>query len=276
MPAIGRRGPRSAASSPPSPPPRGFSPRCRPRFSRPHGAAARSAPASVRRRSRRRSPRATRRAAARTSARRMRFASACASRASCSRTPRPARYGRRASSPAPCRWDWRWEMRVVGRMALGLVLLAGSARADEIYRSTDSAGRPFFSNGPGASGDARRDVAPAAAPPTEEAETFSTSASLRRQALERDLRTTERRLRDLDAQLATLGRARTRNAGGSEATGGVRAAADDVRSEEEQSLAAERAQVLQHVADVRAAYATLRDEVTARLGANPSWWIEPR
>src|SRR5437867_9538533 len=152
-------------------------------------------------------------------------------------------------------------MRVVGLMALGLVLLAGSARADEIYRSTDGAGRPLFSNGPRA-GDARRDVAPATAPPTEEAETFSTSASLRRQALERDLRTGERRLRDLDAQLAALARARTRNAGGSEATGGVRAAAAGVRSEEEQSLAGERERVAQHFADARPDYAKRRDEAT--------------
>src|SRR5437867_4489685 len=99
-------------------------------------------------------------------------------------------------------------MRVVGWMALGLVLLAGSALADEIYRSTDAAGRPVFSNGRGGSGDARQDVAPAAAPATEDAENFSTGASLRRQALERDLRTSERRLRDLDARLAALARAR--------------------------------------------------------------------
>ena len=167
-------------------------------------------------------------------------------------------------------------MRVVGWMALGLVLLAGSAPADEIYRSTDAAGRPVFSNGRGGSGDARQDVAPAAAPATEDAENFSTGASLRRQALERDLRASERRLRDLDARLAALARARTRNAGGSEATGGVRAVAADVRSEEEQRLAAEREQVAQHVADARAAYAKLREEVAARLGGTPSWWIELR
>ena len=167
-------------------------------------------------------------------------------------------------------------MRVVGQMALGLVLIAGSARADEIYRSTDAAGRPVFSNGRGATGDARQHIAPATASPTEETGTFSTSASLRRQALERDLRTSERRLRDLDAQLAALARARTRNAGGSEATGGVRAAAAGVRSEEEQSLAAEREQVAQHVADVRADYAKLREEVAARLSGTPSWWIELR
>ena len=122
-------------------------------------------------------------------------------------------------------------MRMVGRMALGLVLLAGAVQAEDIYRSTDGAGRPVFSNGPPGGGDARRHVAPPA-PPDEEAGTFSTSASLRRQALERDFRTAQRRLRDLDGQLAALGRARTRNAGGNEATGGVLTAAADVRSEE--------------------------------------------
>jgi len=162
-------------------------------------------------------------------------------------------------------------MRMVGRMALGLVLLAGGARADEIYRSTDGAGRTVFSNGPGESGQARP-----AAPQNEEADTFSTSASLRRQALERDFRTAERRLRELDAQLAALGRARTRNARGTEATGGVRAAAADVRSEEERRLAEEREQVAQHIVEVRGAHAKLRDEVSARLGGTPGWWIELR
>jgi len=124
-------------------------------------------------------------------------------------------------------------MRMVGRMALGLVLLAGAVQAEDIYRSTDGAGRPVFSNGPPGGGDARRNV-------------------------------------------AALGRARTRNAGGNEATGGVRAAAADVRSEEEKSLATEREQVAQHVVEVRGAYARLRQEVTARFGGTPSWWIELR
>jgi len=167
-------------------------------------------------------------------------------------------------------------MRMVGRMALGLVLLAGAARAEDIYRSTDGAGRPVFSNGPRESGDAERDVVRPAAPRDEEADTFSTSASLRRQALERDFRTAERRLRELDSQLGALSRARTRNAGGNEATGGVRAAAADVRSDEEKALATEREQLAQHVVEVRGTYTKLREEVTARLGSTPSWWIELR
>jgi len=163
-------------------------------------------------------------------------------------------------------------MRVVGWMVLVVAVCAGVARAGDIYRSTDAAGRPVFSNGPGA-GEAR---APAASASREETDEFSTDASLRRQALERDLRGSERRLRDLDARLAELGRARMRNAAGSEATGGVRAPAAEVRSEEENVLGAEREQVAQHVADVRGAYAKLRDEVTARLGGTPGWWIDLR
>src|SRR2546428_4946461 len=164
-------------------------------------------------------------------------------------------------------------MGVVGRTALGLALCAGSARAGDIYRSTDAAGRTVYSNGPGtpSAGEAR---APATSSSREGADDFSTSASLRRQALERDLRASDRRLRDLDAQLATLARARMRNAGGSEATGGVRAPVTDVRSDEEKSLAADRNEVAQHVADVRGSYAKLREEVTAHLGGTPSWWIE--
>src|SRR5439155_276278 len=40
-------------------------------------------------------------------------------------------------------------MGVVGRTVLGLALCAGSARAGDIYRSTDAAGRTVYSNGPG-------------------------------------------------------------------------------------------------------------------------------
>src|SRR5207249_249212 len=44
-----------------------------------------------------------------------------------------------------------------------------------------------------------------------DAQAFSAGVSLRRNALERDLRATEKRLRDLDARLAALVRARKRN-----------------------------------------------------------------
>jgi len=165
-------------------------------------------------------------------------------------------------------------MGVVGRTMLGVALCAGSARAGDIYRSTDAAGRTVYSNGPGTPSDAPERRAPAASPSPDNVDEFSTSASLRRQALERDLRAADRRLRDVDAQLATLARARMRNAGGSEATGGVRAPALDVRSEEEKTLAAEHDQLSQHIVDTRNAYAKLRDEVTAHLGGTPSWWIE--
>jgi len=165
-------------------------------------------------------------------------------------------------------------MGVVGRTVLGLALCAGSARAGDIYRSTDAAGRTVYSNGPGTPSDAGKARAPATSSSREGTDDFSTSASLRRQALERDLRASDHRLRDLDAQLATLARARMRNAGGSEATGGVRAPATDVRSDEEKALSAERDGVAQHVAEARGAYAKLREEVAARLGGTPSWWIE--
>src|SRR5438477_65097 len=110
-------------------------------------------------------------------------------------------------------------MGVVGRTVLGLALCAGSARAGDIYRSTDAAGRTVYSNGPGTPSDAGKARAPATSSSREGTDDFSTSASLRRQALERDLRASDHRLRDLDAQLATLARARTRNAGRREAAG---------------------------------------------------------
>ena len=176
-------------------------------------------------------------------------------------------------------------MRTVVAVGVSLTVLAGSGWADEIYRWTDAAG-VHYSNTPTAGGtptavagyDAPAEAAPgdAAKRPPDDGGTFSTDASLRRNALERDARTTERRLRELDAKLATLGRARTANAAGSAATGGVAALAGDVRSDEEKALAEQRAQVAQHGDDVRTEYAKLRDEVTTKLGSTPPWWNDLR
>ncbi len=114
-----------------------------------------------------------------------------------------------------------------------------------------------------------------------DADTFSATASLRRSALERDLRATARRLHEIDARLSTLARARGQHAQGSAATGGVAAPTAapegiDLRSEEERTLATEREQLAQHADQVRNDAAKLREEVTARFGATPPWWIDLR
>jgi len=188
-------------------------------------------------------------------------------------------------------------MRMVGLGTLLLWTLAAPACSDDIYRWTDETGAVHYSNTPSAA-DAptrMRDGGPAAggapAPPVDapgrepaggaaaapnELATFSTEASLKRNGLERDLRATTRRLGELDAQLRTLAAARTGRAQGSAATGGVGTAAVDLRSEEEKALGAERQQLAQHATDVRNDAAKLRDEVTARLGATPAWWIDLR
>jgi hypothetical protein len=179
---------------------------------------------------------------------------------------------------------------VVGLAGLGLTVLAARAWSDEIYQWTDPNGRLHYSNTPTAAVPSRRlgDLAPKAAEApgatglegagvdTAGAEALSTEASLKRNALERDLRATEKRLRAVDAQLATLGRARNQNARGSAATGGVGTLAFDVRSEEERGLATERDELGQHVADLHAEAAKLRDELTARLGTTPPWWNDIR
>ena len=79
----------------------------------------------------------------------------------------------------------------------------------------------------------------------------------------------------------TLARARSQHAQGSAATGGVgtpTAAPQgiDLRSEEERNLATEREQLAQHAEQVRNDAARLCQEVTARLGATPPWWIDIR
>ena len=184
-------------------------------------------------------------------------------------------------------------MRMI--MVMTVLACAVGGQAAEVFEWTDHDGQRHYSNVPAASAerkaiDVEQGVAKtrmpdeeAAAAETrgprrspEELAAFSTSASLRRQALERDLRQTQRQLSDRDRRLAEFERARKAHAAGSLATGGVKTAAADVRSEEEKSLAAEREQLAQHQAQTRSDYAKLKEEVTAKLGTTPAWWIDLR
>ena len=180
-------------------------------------------------------------------------------------------------------------MRTVG-LTLALVALAAAARSDDIYTWTDSSGNVHYSNTSGAEGATRtRGVAeprpsdPGAKTPAHDAgaeagvaESYSADVSLRRGALERELRATERKMRDLDGRLATVERARRLQAADTVATGGVRPNVE-LRSEEEKALVAEREQLAQHVAEVKNDAVTLRQEVTARAGGTtPAWWIDVR
>jgi len=187
-------------------------------------------------------------------------------------------------------------MRMIGPWTLALLALSAPGWTSDIYRWTDGAGNVHYSNM-----DAEGDDAAAVAhePAAEEApadltddttddaadrtaargdsDTFSATASLRRNALERDLRATARHLHEI----ATLARARGQHAQGSAATGGVAAPTAapegiDLRSEEERTLGTEREQLAQHADQVRSDATKLREEVTARLGATPPWWIDLR
>ena len=194
-------------------------------------------------------------------------------------------------------------MRSVAGALLMVVALVGSSVADEMYRWKDPAGGLHFENVPEPAERTRRREegveAPAAdiavgengepveaaledpasetkkKPTADETAAFSTEISTQRSRLERDLRGTETRLREIDGRLANLERARTRNARGSEATGGVAAPAD-ILSPEEESLVKERDELAQHVVEVRNDAALLRQEVEARLGTVPAWWTDLR
>src|SRR5262245_32327854 len=175
-------------------------------------------------------------------------------------------------------------MRLVGWVVgvTALVLAGSVAHADDVYRWRDSGGSMHFSNVPspgsesmGMEADDPGGVGTASATQpgmgeapgggigtASEADTaFSSSASLRRQQLERDLRDTTRRMKALDDQIASLARVRMHNAAGSAATGGVRANAADVRDDEEKKLSEQREQLKTHETEVRGAYAQLREEV---------------
>src|SRR3989442_3058641 len=181
-------------------------------------------------------------------------------------------------------------MRMIGPWTLALLALSAPGWTGDIYRWTDGAGNVHYSNM-----DAEGDDAAAVAhePAAEEApadltddttddavdrtaargdSAFSATASLRRNALERDLRATARHLHEIDARLATLARARGQHAQGSVATGGVAPPAPgpegiDQPSDEERTLATEREQLVQHAEQVRRGAATPRGGGDPRLGA---------
>ena len=177
-------------------------------------------------------------------------------------------------------------MRMVWLMA-GMLALALPAWSSDIYRWTDGAGNVHYSNTPN-TGHAAKAVGPDGAPaagdddasPGEDrnpdADAYSASASLRRNALERDLRATEKRVHEIDAQLAKLARARGDRADAARTTSGVGTNLD-VRSEEEKALATEKEQLAQHSVQVRSDAAQLRQEVTQHSGgATPDWWVDIR
>jgi hypothetical protein len=181
----------------------------------------------------------------------------------------------------------------IGTMAGVLVLgLAAGVFAGDIYRWTDAKGQVHFSNVPVSSGDQRGLVSEEEAPPidtasataepsgsaaeTPEQADASAEASLRRQALERELRETQAELRDVDRQLAEAAKLRTRFAKGTEATGGLGTRAENVRTPEEDQLAAKRAQLAKHAEELRQQYEELRAEVTRSFGGTPDWWVDLR
>jgi Domain of unknown function (DUF4124) len=188
-------------------------------------------------------------------------------------------------------------MRTIGPWTLALLAFAAPGWSGDIYRWTDTTGTVHYSNmdidGADAtavapstrptSGDTARinSSSPRGADEAKGDDAYSAGASLRRNAMERDLRATEQRLREVDERLGTLARARGERSRGSDATGGVGAPASapgglDLRSDEERTLGTEREQLAQHATQVRKDAAELREEVTGRLGGTPSWWVEIR
>jgi hypothetical protein len=174
---------------------------------------------------------------------------------------------------------------------LALVVTTG-ARADDIYRWTDHGGSVHYSNSPSsAPSTATRESAPSSHEPVasasdrkanadtatgEDADAFFASASLKRNALERDFRATRKEMQDIDGKLATLKRAREQHAQGSDATGGVGANLQ-VQSEEERTLAARREELTKHATEIQTEAGQLRTDVTAHAGGTtPAWWIDVR
>jgi hypothetical protein len=186
-------------------------------------------------------------------------------------------------------------MSRVALITLAAVGLAATVRADEIYRWTDQAGRVHYSNTPVAGGEPTglsAGEAPGGEEPAGDAGSaggdgvagaddadggaFSTRVSLQRNALERELRDIQERLRDVNRRTSDLAQARRRNFAGRSETSGVGAEAEDLRSDEEIALAAQRDELTRQAAAVQEQVQRLRDEVIARHGTTPSWWVDVR
>jgi hypothetical protein len=193
-------------------------------------------------------------------------------------------------------------MRVVlGSVTLiAVALVAPAWSGEDVYSWKDSSGRLHFTNtaaardepepaatepaGAGAepvepaaaTDDASEEAVPVATAPLSEDESsaLSASVSLRRNEIERDLRNTERSIKDLDSRLGVL--AHARKSQGAPAGAGVLPGGIDLRSEEEKDLTAKREELAQHTAELRSQAAKLKQEVTAKLGGTPSWWIDVR
>jgi hypothetical protein len=194
---------------------------------------------------------------------------------------------------------WMWWQRV-GTVAV--VLVAGAAAADEVYRMRDEQGRVHYSNSqlpgaeplsvpgletitprvspsPATAGDAQAassethavEASPGAGGSDE---AYVTSAAARRRGLERELRALRGRIRALDGRLDEQGRLRRRAAEHADITGGVVPA--EVRSEEEKAIAGERETLAKQEQGLRADYDKLRVEVSERLGSRPAWWVDVR
>src|SRR5688572_1134217 len=160
-------------------------------------------------------------------------------------------------------------MRSVVGALIVIAALAGISTAEEIYRWKDPQGGLHFENVPTprsfqqpegeaspAASSADADVlldddgnpiegAKKARLAPDEEPGYSTEVSTRRSQLERELKGTENRLKAIDGRLVTLQQARLKNVGGSEATGGVGAPAQNVLSPEEEALVEERDELAQ-------------------------------
>jgi hypothetical protein len=142
-------------------------------------------------------------------------------------------------------------------VTLVVLALAGSAGADQIYHWVDSSGRVHFSNAPAVDSHAS-DVGTdeirmqtTAPPPAAAGTPAATGAAESAADRVHDLRAAQRRLEDIDAQLATLAKARTAHAGGTPGTGGLGTNAAEYLSPEEEKLKGERGEVEQQINELR-------------------------
>jgi hypothetical protein len=180
----------------------------------------------------------------------------------------------------------RWGIIMTGLAATALG--AGPARADDIYTWTDKSGQVHFSNVPstdqrGAKLGTTDSVPPdemnqadAAPELDEEQQRFADQAAVQRSKMARELRTMDKQVQDIDARLAELSRARTAHAGGTAITGGLGTNAAGFRSPEEIALETEREELMKRRGEAREGVTRLRTEVSEKLGATPTWWIEPK
>ncbi|MEA2624646.1 MAG: hypothetical protein QOD06_691 [Candidatus Binatota bacterium] len=171
--------------------------------------------------------------------------------------------------------------------------LAGIAAAQQVRTWKDADGRLHYSNVSPSSPPPPAGASPPSAPaaeanepaaaetPAEKVDPYgklsdgelSSTVTLKRDRLQNELRTAQRRIAEIDQELADIRGLRQKAMSKAAEAYGIDRAPADVPSPRELELSEEKKKLEEQVASVRSAYAELEDSVRKRNAGLPQWWI---